>query len=370
MELTIYGRYIDSESTIFYHKYIKSTNLCNIHKFGFSICDKDNFGNTTIISFIEEIAKIKKFCPNFLTSYYQLASRQKIILLNCVGTLLLKQTVIWLESNIDYKNINPRLFETDLLQTSNDMCHHEYNVFNNMATLIKKINLLLTNCECKHILTISQKMQLDAPIYSHLNLVYDIISNTNFTDHKINIDTVIKNAFKTIHSELYEPQINNKKLSELPRHLREKINTEYLQIDGCNKYLFINKEDNISVSHVIPHVHKNDIKNNVLISVDLDNSVCIICDSILHRHKYKIEKTWNRGIYIEKHQNDIIICTYFCDILLEYVMDKLIYKVIMSNKTCVILVRNIRSKLFLLYGMNFCSDIMRNIGLRFLEAMK
>ena len=112
----------------FYDKYIKTTNLCNIHKFGLYIINERQFDNPTIISFIEKIAKMKMIYPNFLTSCKQLISRQKPILTNCIGTLLLKLTITWLESLIDYENVNPELFETDMFMICNDMCQYDYSV--------------------------------------------------------------------------------------------------------------------------------------------------------------------------------------------------------------------------------------------------
>ena len=55
-------------------------------------------------------------------------------------------------------------------------------------------------------MTLSQKMYEHIPIYSKLNLVHDILSKIDFTDHTINIDVVVKYAFITINREFCKPR--------------------------------------------------------------------------------------------------------------------------------------------------------------------
>ena len=373
--ILICGRYIDSTSTVFYDKYIKTTNLCSIHKFGSYIINERQFDNPTIISFIEEIAKMKMIYPNFLTSCQQLISRQKMILTNCIGTLLLKLTTTWLEYLIDYESVNPELFETDMFMMCNDMCQYDYSVSLNMTTLIKKINLLVVNCECNHVMTLSQKMCEHIPIYSKLNLVHDILSKIDFTDHKISIDVVIKDAFTTINREFRKPQILNKKLSELPRNLRTKINETRLESALYRNFFIMNKNDIVTISDKKPLIHKNDMKEVIITRIDNNDSICMICDSVICRPMYYIKTKYGNTISIKKYDNRNIICNIFCDILLEYIVsEKIINSSRSDNKKEILMIKNLRTKLFLLCSIkiqvNFCSDVLKYIGLFFLATMK
>ena len=379
--LLICGRYIDSESSTLYDKYIKKTNTCNLHGFIFCIIHQHQFDNPTIILFIEKIAKIKKIYPNFLTSCKQLISSQKPILTNCIGTMLLKLTVSWLESNIDYENVNPELFATDMFGICNDMCRHDYDVFSNMTDLIKKINLLICNCGCKYIMTLSQKMYECAPVYSKLNLVHDILSKVDFTDHKINIDNVVKSAFFEVNEEFYKPRILNIKLSEVPRNLRTKINEIWLATKRFNGQVVITNENDV-IAHKELFVHKSDMKQiDTVTKIDYNNSVCMICDSIIRKqpmYGLEIVQIYGYDIAIKKHKGHNAMCNIFCDVLLEYVLNELIHPKYYNGNDDggrdILIVRNIRSKLFLLYGIkiqiNFCSDILKYISLFFFATMK
>ena len=376
--ILICGRYIDSTSTIFYDKYIKTTNLCSIHKFGSHIINERQFDNPTIISFIEEIAKMKMIYPNFLTSCQQLISRQKMILTNCIGTLLLKLTVSWLESQID----QIELLEKDIFVICNDMCRYDYDTSSSITTLMKKINSLIINCECKHIMTLSQNMCKHSLIYSKLNLVHDILSKIDFTDYKINIDVVVKNAFTMVKSEFHKPHILKKKLSELPINLRTKINERWLKAGTIefDQELFIMNEKNIvTIYNRKPRTHKNDTKEVIVVKInrlDRNDSICMICDSVIHKPMYRLKyDDDDDSISIKRHTKRSILCNVLCDILLEYVSKELSY--IISRRDAendILMVKNIRTKLFLLYGIkiqaNFCSDILKYIGLFFLATME
>lgn len=374
--LLICGRYIDSESSTLYDKYINKTNTCNLHGFIFCIINQHQFDNPTIILFIEKIAKMKKICPNFLTSCKQLMSSQKPILTNCIGTMLLKLTVSWLESNIDYENVSPELFATDMFGICNDMCRHDYDVFSNMTVLIKKINLLIYNCGCKYIMTLSQKMYEYAPVYSKLNLVHNILSKVDFTDHTINIDNVVKSAFFEVSGEFYKPRILNIKLSDVSRNLRTKINEILLGTNSFNGQVVITNENDV-VAHKELFVHKSDMKHDTITKIDYNNSVCMICDSIIRKrpmYGLEIVQMYGYDIAIKKHKSYNAMCNIFCDVLLEYVLNELIYPKYYNSGHDILIVRNIRSKLFLLYGIkiqiNFCSDILKHISLFFFATMK
>ena len=370
--IIICGRYINSESSTLYDKYIKTTNLCELHKLGFSMINNRKRSNRMIISFIEKIAEMKKINPNFLTSYKQLISRKKPILTNWIGTVLLKLTVSWLESLIDYENVNPELFETDLFMICNDAYECDFD----MTDLIKKINSLIINCECRHIMTLSQKMYTNIPIYSKLNLVCDIISKIDFTDHTINIDDVVTDAFITIKKEFRKPRtVLIKEVSELPRNLRTKINEAWLEtkeIEG--RFSILNESKIVTISNREPRIHKSD-KGATVTKINHNDSVCVICDSIIHQSKYTLEKNSNLIIAIKNCGRHQIMCNIFCNILLDYVVKKLICSELkFDSRKEILMVKNIRTKLFLLYNIkiqaNFCSDLMKYIGLFFLATMK
>ena len=98
------------------------------------------------------------------------------------------------------------------------------------------------------------------------------------------------------------------------------------------------------------------MKHDTITRIDYNNSVCMICDSIIRKrpmYGLEIVQMYGYDIAIKKHKSYNAMCNIFCDILLEYVLNELIYPKYFTsdNEHDILIVRNIRSKLFLLYGI-------------------
>lgn len=362
-QLTILGKYIESNKNM---KYITCVQNCLLHTMGQNLISEEIFDKFKIISYVEEIAKITKCCPNFLKSATRFMQTQLHSILSKYSCyLLLNLTLDWLENNIDYKNDDPELFDTNLVK----FCDKIMSI-SSIETYVTNINdsMARHKCECQYQIHITQKMYEHYPIGNRIDLVCDVISEKCAEDKQIYIDNILRDAFYNINSECVQAPIIRKQISEFPRDIRTKINNTCATLNNYDLNLCFDEQYNFLGANEY-WIHKTELKK-IVFRIECDNLICRICDSHIVHKKSRIITIYGRNLYIEEKSKFVPICKKLCRKLIIYFASNQLNH-ISINGPLYLISRCTIAKLFLLYGIfiqvGIPLDILKHISMKFLN---